>query len=330
VLLSLCALGPSAAHAATPRSLKDKKKVPKTGRIEISTNPGGYPMFIDGQEAGETADYIRAIELDPGTHTVEIVFPDDTRWSQVFNIIVGRKSCVAINYRPQTIEIPEVPVSHCPYSVNLKAFASAHEGDIITFASEAMYEGDGKLVYSWEVSPPEARIVGGSGTPTITVDTTGLAGRRVTATLVVDDASGGRGCRQTVRAATEVLAPKKKAGASKLPGGLARTAPVEAARPGDPRRVQTARGPDAVDTNGGSAFIVSSYPVADADAARRDVQAKGGGAVESRVVGAVMGTVCHDCGDITPPSAPRNRNVVVAIGSGLGKIFKGGGKKKKK
>jgi hypothetical protein len=329
VLLSLCALGPTAAHAATPRSLKDKKKVPKTGRIEISTNPGGYPMTIDGQEAGETTDYVRAIEIDPGPHTVEIVFPDDTRWSQSLNVIVGRKSCIALDYLPLTIVIPELPVSHCPYSVNLKAFASAHEGDIITFASEAMYDGDSKLVYSWKVSPPEARIVGGSGTPTITVDTTGLAGRRVTATLVVDDASGGRGCRQTVQATTEVLAPRKKAGALKLPDGLARPAPVEAARPGDPRPAQTTHDPDAGDTNDGGSFIVnSSYPFADADAPRRDVQDKRRGPAQSREVGTVVGILCHDCGDI--PGAKKNRNAVVAIGSGLGKLLRGVSKKRKR
>src|SRR3712207_9128999 len=42
---------------------KNKKNQPTTGRIEVSTNPGGYPITIDGQPAGETTDYVRAIEL---------------------------------------------------------------------------------------------------------------------------------------------------------------------------------------------------------------------------------------------------------------------------
>ena len=85
---------------------KNKKNLPTTGRIEVSTNPAGYPITIDGQPAGETTDYVRAIELEPGAHTVEIQFPNSTRWSQVFNIVAGRKNCIALNYRPRTIEIP--------------------------------------------------------------------------------------------------------------------------------------------------------------------------------------------------------------------------------
>src|SRR5215217_6357804 len=77
---------------------KNKKNQPTTGRIEVSTQPGGYPITIDGQPAGETTDYVSAIELDPGPHTVEIIFPNNTRWSQVFNIIAGRKNCIALNY----------------------------------------------------------------------------------------------------------------------------------------------------------------------------------------------------------------------------------------
>src|ERR1700750_2227786 len=92
------------SNAAHAKQKNKKNQQPTTGRIEVSTNPGGYPVTIDGQPAGETTDYVRAIELDPGTHTVEIQFPNNTRWSQVFNIIAGRKNCIALNYHPRTIE----------------------------------------------------------------------------------------------------------------------------------------------------------------------------------------------------------------------------------
>src|SRR2546423_10301120 len=75
------------AHA---KQKNKKNQQPTTGRIEVSTNPGGYPITIDGQPAGETTDYVRAIELEPGAHTVEIQFPNNTRWSQVFQIVAGR------------------------------------------------------------------------------------------------------------------------------------------------------------------------------------------------------------------------------------------------
>ena len=183
---------------------KNKKNQPTTGRIEVSTQPGGYPITIDGQPAGETTDYVRAIELEPGTHTVEIQFPNNTRWAQTFNIIAGRKNCIALNYRPRTIDIPAIPVSPCPYPVNVTAPAQVNDGDIVTFTADVGYQGQSALNYTWTVSPPAARILSGVGTPTITVDSSGLGNRRVTAILVVDDGSGDRSCRQTAQASTGV------------------------------------------------------------------------------------------------------------------------------
>ena len=184
---------------------KNKKtQQPTTGRIEVSTQPGGYPITIDGQPAGETTDYVRAIELEPGTHTVEIQFPNNTRWSQVFNILAGRKNCIALNYRPRTIDIPAIPVSPCPYPVNVTAPAQVADGDIVTFTADVGYQGPSALNYTWTVSPPAARILSGVGTPTITVDSSGLGNKRVTAILVVDDGSGDRSCRQTAQASTGV------------------------------------------------------------------------------------------------------------------------------
>ena len=190
---------------AEARKQKNKKNAqPTTGRIEVSTQPGGYPISIDGQPAGETTDYVRAIELDPGQHTVEIIFPNSTRWAQTFNILAGRKNCIALNYRPRTIEIPAIAASPCPYPVNVTAPAQVNDGDIVTFTADVAYQGPSALNYTWTVSPPAARILSGVGTPTITVDSSGLGNKRVTAILVVDDGSGDRSCRQTAQAATGI------------------------------------------------------------------------------------------------------------------------------
>src|SRR5829696_9736975 len=103
VVLAACAALLLTGGAEAKKQKSKKNQQPTTGRIEVSTQPGGYPITIDGQPAGETTDYVRAIELDPGQHTVEIIFPNSTRWAQTFNIIAGRKSCIALNYRPRTI-----------------------------------------------------------------------------------------------------------------------------------------------------------------------------------------------------------------------------------
>jgi hypothetical protein len=201
--LAACAALLLTAGAAAKQKNK-KNQQPTTGRIEVSTQPGGYPISIDGNSAGETTDYVRAIELEPGPHTVEIVFPNNTRWAQTFNIAAGRKNCIALNYRPRTIEIPAIAVSPCPYPVNVTAPAQVNDGDIVTFTADVGYQGPSALNYTWTVSPPAARILSGVGTPTITVDSSGLGNKRVTAILVVDDGSGDRSCRQTAQAATGV------------------------------------------------------------------------------------------------------------------------------
>ena len=55
-LAALCAIvfAVASAPAAEARAKqKNKKNQPTTGRIEVSTNPGGYPIFINGRPAGE-------------------------------------------------------------------------------------------------------------------------------------------------------------------------------------------------------------------------------------------------------------------------------------
>ena len=213
ILVALCAIALALAPApdvAARAKQKNKKNQPTTGRIEVSTNPGGYPISIDGSPAGETTDYVRAIELEPGTHTVEIIFPNNTRWSQVFQIAAGRKNCIALNYRPRTISIPAMPTLPCPYPVNVTAPSVVNDGDIVTFTADVAYTGPSALNYTWTISPPSARILSGAGTPTITVDSSGLGNKRVSAILVVDDGSGDRTCRQVAQAATDITVPQLK------------------------------------------------------------------------------------------------------------------------
>lgn len=201
VSLILCAL---CAAAALPAQAQRNGRRPDYGRIQVSTTPGGNPITINGQPAGETTESARLIDLPPGRHTVEIVFPNGTRWSHIFDIVAGRIECIALNYTPRTISVPRSP---CPYPVNVSAPSAVNDGEVITFASGAQYDGTSPLNYTWTVSPPSARILSGAGTPTITVDTTGLGRQRVTAILVVDDGSGDRNCRQLAQATTQILAP---------------------------------------------------------------------------------------------------------------------------
>src|ERR1700730_3122585 len=182
-----------------------KKKKVKYGTIELATNPGGFPLSIDGKPEGTTSTTVRVIELDPGHHNIEILLPNGGRWVRDFNVERGRKVCVNLNYHPKKYTITKSP---CPYPVNISAPVSVNDGDLITFTSDVAYNGSASLSYTWTVSPADARIVSGVGTATITVDSTGLGSQRVTATLVVDDGSGNSMCRQQAQASTSIV-PKK-------------------------------------------------------------------------------------------------------------------------
>ena len=180
-----------------------KTKRVKYGQLELSTNPGGFPLRIDGQPQGDTSQTVRVIELQPGHHTVQIDMPNGERWVRDFDIAEGRRVCVNLNYHPKQFSINKSP---CPFPVNVSAPTRVNDGDLITFTSDVSYAGSARLNYAWTVSPSAARIVSGGGTATITVDSTGLGGQRVMATLVVDDGSGDPTCRANAQASTTVVA----------------------------------------------------------------------------------------------------------------------------
>jgi hypothetical protein len=184
-----------------------KKELAAYGRIEISTGTGNYPILINGQPTGETAGAVRMIELPPGAHTVEIQFPNGTRWVRAFNVRAGRRECIALNYRPRVVSIPRQPKSPCPYPVNVSAPTTVADGDTITYSADVDYQGTAGLRYNWTVTPSTARVVSGADTPTITVDSTGLGNQRITAVLTVDDGSGDSNCRQAAQATTGVSLP---------------------------------------------------------------------------------------------------------------------------
>jgi hypothetical protein len=179
-----------------------KRKLAKYGSIKILSTPGGLPIEIDGRAEGETTADYRSFDRDPGLHTIVITLPNGQRWTREIDLVAGKIKCVAINFRaaPPTVKSP------CPYPVSLSVDAEVNEGDVITFSADTAYSGSSLLNYTWTVSPNNAKILTSIGNK-ITVDSTGLGGQRVTASLVVDDGSGEPLCRQTAQASTNVRPP---------------------------------------------------------------------------------------------------------------------------
>lgn len=173
-----------------------RREAASFGRLEVSTNPGNYPLIIDGQQSGTTGPEIRSLDLQPGKHTVEIVFPSGRHWVREMNVAAGRKQCIALNYKP-----------HPACAVSIGAPLKVGEGDLITFTADVTDAGTLPVNYNWTVSPSSARIIGGQGTPTITIDSTGLGSAQVTAVLNIANNSSDPicQCKQTAQKATSVV-----------------------------------------------------------------------------------------------------------------------------
>jgi len=202
-LAALIALTFCMAHPASTAYAK-KRKLAKYGSIKILSTPGGLPIEIDGRPEGFTTTDYRAFDLDPGLHTVVIALPNGQRWTREIDLAAGHIKCVAIAFRPAP-----VVTSPCPYPVSLLVDAEVNEGQVVTFSADTAYSGTSPLNYNWSVTPAEAKILTNTENR-ITVDSTGLGGQRIAATLVVDDGSGDAACRQTAQASTFVRPPERR------------------------------------------------------------------------------------------------------------------------
>jgi len=191
------------AVPATTTFAKDKKA--KYGTIKLLTNPGGLLVMIDGKPHGETTTDYRAFDLDPGLHTLQVRLPNGKFWVREVELPAGRVKCVVVNYRP----LPPLPKSPCPFPVSISAPNQVTEGEIITYNADVTYSGDSALKYTWKVTPSSAHIISGLGTPTLSVDSSGLGGQRIIATLTADDGSSDPACAQSAQVVS-IIAPIKK------------------------------------------------------------------------------------------------------------------------
>ena len=201
LVLTFCAAHPSATAYAK------KRKKANYGTIKIQSNPAGFPLEVDGRAYGvTTAGYTTIERLEPGLHRIVVTLPDGQLWTREIDLPAGRIKCIFVGYQPAALPV-RLP---CPYPVKVSAPSQVSEGSVITYSGNVSYGGTAGLIYTWTVSPANARIISGSGTPSISVDSTGLAGQRITATLVVDDGSGEALCHQIAQASTFIPSPPKR------------------------------------------------------------------------------------------------------------------------
>ena len=170
------------AQSLVTTALADKR--PKDyGRVKITVpihdpvkNPDGYPILVDGEDYGNTSPIQRTIQLSSGrVHTIEVIFPDNKRWTRDIFINAGRIYCIGVEYSPFVPPIIETPCPPC--SVMLESNYRVKQGDPVTLTANVNYGGSADdLTYTWTVSPGSATVMSGGGPRdrTVTLDTTGL------------------------------------------------------------------------------------------------------------------------------------------------------------
>ena len=180
--------------------------VTPAGRIDC-------PVSVDGED--ETYSSQLSFSANPGDYqsyswqvsTGEISGPRDTPSITVVNVSSGSscKATVTIrhndctNSASRTTKVRSPPA--CP-TVSVSCPSSVDEGQSITFGTGIPV--DPELSFNWSISAGE--IKGGQGTPAINVDSAGLGGRTITATVQV----GGFNCSNTASCTTEVIARKPR------------------------------------------------------------------------------------------------------------------------
>ena len=208
-ILCLLALGAFDFSAVMAK----KKKPAPYGSLRVLSNPPGLVIEVDGKPYGTTtAEYTTIEGLQPGVHTVVVTLPDGRLWRREIDIAAGRVKCVTVAYRPP----PVVASAACPFPVTISAPTQVNDGTVVSYSADVTYGGRKNLVYTWTVSPVGAKLLSGAGSPRIEIDTTGLAGQRVIATLVVDDGSGDVGCRQIAQATSYIPPVERRERVSNL------------------------------------------------------------------------------------------------------------------
>ena len=188
-------LGISAALAAGDNHSRKHRK--GMGTLSVRTTPDAMPVRIDGQLVGMSG-VGSGVEfyLTPGFHTVEVTAPDGKVWKDEIEIVRDHKNCVCLKFVSETISTP------CPYRFHLEGPDKVMEGDLVTFTAINSGTSPIPIRYAWRVS--NGRITSGLGTPTITVDSTGMGGQSIDAELDVNDDTYDNRCRQVISVPTEV------------------------------------------------------------------------------------------------------------------------------
>ena len=164
--------------------------------MATGTDPDGDPLVytwsVDGGTKSADAQTITWTFSTPGTYRASVTVDDGhghTATNSTTVTVAACSGCV-----PPKPPCPNISVS-CPDNVEL--------GAPITF--NASVGGDSNVTYNWSVST--GTISSGQGTSSITVDTAGLGGQSVTATVELGGLDPS--CSRTASCTTGIQVPPK-------------------------------------------------------------------------------------------------------------------------
>ncbi|GEM_PF-6080095 len=108
----------------------EKKKTKKTtGTLKITTEQGSYPVYVDGQFIGNSSPNEAVMDVQTGTRTVEVRFPNGKSFTKSYPFTTTQPVCICFKKITRSINTP------CPHLVQVGAPDVVTDGDLVTFTS---------------------------------------------------------------------------------------------------------------------------------------------------------------------------------------------------
>lgn len=184
--------------ASTVFCQKDKR-MKTMGMLTVKTSPEAYPVRVDGEVVGMSGVGEGALfYVTPGKHLVEVEGANNQKFSREYEFRKSEKNCVCLKVIKTEFK------RACPYNIVVDGPERVLAGDIITFSSRNLYEGEGAIPVNYKWTVTGGTITSGLGTSSITVDTRGMGGKTIRAYLDVTDDVYGATCMQKNEIETSV------------------------------------------------------------------------------------------------------------------------------
>ena len=106
------------------------------GSIEITTNPPGAKIFLDGIDTGYITPYTLSNVLT-GTHTIKLTLTDYLSYSSVMNVTAHQTAKLSLNLTPATSAFFLVRISVSPSNINLMVGESKAIDSVTAYYSDS-------------------------------------------------------------------------------------------------------------------------------------------------------------------------------------------------